>query len=149
MINYVSGNIFESHARVLVNPVNTIGVMGKGLAKEFKKIYPEMFQQYQSLCEKKMFTVGQLWLYKTPHKWVLNFPTKKHWQQPSKIEYIEAGLQKFAKSYAEKGITSIAFPTLGCGNGELDWETDVHPLMKKYLNKLPIKVYIHLLNYKL
>lgn len=144
MITYVNGDLLQSPARVLINTVNTVGVMGKGIAKDFKNIYPEMFQQYQSLCEKGMFNVGQLWLYKTPHKWILNFPTKKHWRQPSKIEYIEAGLRKFVKSHAEKGITSIAFPALGCGNGELDWETQVHPLMEKYLKNLPFDVYIYL-----
>ncbi len=148
MITYVSGNIFESPARVLVNPVNTVGVMGKGLAKEFKTIYPEMFKEYQHYCETGLLDIGRLWIYKTDHKWILNFPTKKNWRSPSKHEYIEAGLKKFISTYAQKGITSISFPLLGCGNGELDWETDVHPLMKKYLNKLPIDIYIHLLNSK-
>ncbi len=144
MINYVACDLFTSPARVLVNTVNTVGVMGKGIAKDFKTIYPEMFKQYQELCEKKQFDVGQLWLYKTEHKWVLNFPTKKHWRQPSRPEYIEAGLQKFADTYHVYRITSISFPMLGCGNGELDWETQVHPLMEKYLGKLPVTAYIHL-----
>ena len=148
MITYVSGNIFDSPARVLVNPVNTVGVMGKGLAKEFKKIYPEMFKEYQLYCEQGSLDIGKLWLYKTDHKWILNFPTKKSWRSPSKIEYIEAGLSKLTLTYAEKGITSISFPLLGCGNGELDWETEVHPLIKKYLNKLPIDIYVHLYNAK-
>ena len=144
MINYVACDLFTSPARVLVNTVNTVGVMGKGIAKDFKTIYPEMFKQYQELCEKKQFDVGQLWLYKTEHKWVLNFPTKKHWRQPSRPEYIEAGLRKFADTYHVYRITSISFPMLGCGNGELDWETQVHPLMEKYLGKLPVTAYIHL-----
>jgi len=144
MITYVKGDLLQSPVRVLVNTVNTVGVMGKGIAKDFKQIYPEMFKQYQNLCEKSMFHMGQLWLYKTPHKWILNFPTKEHWRQPSKIEYIEAGLKKFVKTYAEKGITSIAFPALGCGNGELEWETQVRPLMEKYLRSLPIDIYIYL-----
>ena len=83
MITYVVGDLFRSPARVLVNTVNTVGVMGKGIAKDFKFIYPEMFKQYQVLCEKNLFNIGQLWLYKTHHKWILNFPTKKHWRQPS------------------------------------------------------------------
>lgn len=144
MITYVLGDLLQSPARVLVNTVNTVGVMGKGIAKDFKLIYPEMFQQYQKLCEKKMFNIGQLWLYKTPHKWILNFPTKENWRQPSKLEYIEAGLRKFTQTYADKNITSIAFPALGCGNGELNWETQVRPLMEKYLQNIPADVYIYL-----
>lgn len=78
-----------------------------------------------------------------PDHWVLLFPTKEHWRNPSRIEYIEAGLAKFRRTYAEKGITSAAFPRLGCGNGELDW-TDVQPVMEKYLKDLPIDIYIYL-----
>lgn len=144
MITYVVGDLFQSPARVLVNTVNTVGVMGKGIAKDFKTIYPEMFKRYQALCENNSFDIGQLWLYKTPHKWILNFPTKRHWRQPSKLEYVEEGLRKFVASYVDQGITSIAFPTLGCGNGELNWEKEVRPLMEKYLNNLPIDVYVYL-----
>ena len=103
-----------------------------------------MFARYQELCERGQFDVGQLWLYRTPHKWVLNFPTKKHWRSPSRPEYIEAGLRKFADTYHVYGITDISFPMLGCGNGELDWESQVRPLMEQYLSKLPIDVHIHL-----
>lgn len=144
MINYVVCDLFSSPARVLVNTVNTVGVMGKGIAKDFKTIYPDMFGEYQALCERKQFEIGHLWLYKTGHKWILNFPTKRHWRQPSRPEYIQAGLQKFVDTYHILGITSISFPLLGCGNGELDWETAVRPLMEKYLSKLPITIYVHL-----
>jgi len=144
MITYVVSDIFKSPARVLVNTVNTVGVMGKGVAKDFKLIYPDMFKQYQKLCEENKLDIGKLWIYKTSNKWILNFPTKKHWRNRSKLEYIEAGLKKFVCSYADKGITSISFPMLGCGNGELDWDTEVRPLMEKYLNPLPIDVFIHL-----
>lgn len=144
MLTYVVGDLFQSPARVLVNTVNTVGVMGKGIAKDFKTFYPEMFKQYHIFCERKQFQVGQLWLYQTKHKWILNFPTKQDWKRPSKLEYVEAGLAKFEKTYADKGIASIAFPMLGCGNGGLDWESEVRPLMEKYLKDLPIDVYIHL-----
>lgn len=93
MIRYVEQNIFESPAQVIVNTVNTVGVMGKGIAKDFKKYYPEMFKEYQRYCEIGALEVGKLWLYKTPNKWVLNFPTKKHWRNPSRLEYIESGLK--------------------------------------------------------
>jgi O-acetyl-ADP-ribose deacetylase (regulator of RNase III) len=144
MITYVECDLFLSPARVLVNTVNTVGVMGKGIAKDFKEIYPEMFREYQVLCERKKLDIGMLWLYKTPNKWVLNVPTKKHWRNPSRPEYVEACLRKFVEIYPLYGITSISFPLLGCGNGELDWETQVRPLMEKYLNPLPITVFIHL-----
>jgi O-acetyl-ADP-ribose deacetylase (regulator of RNase III) len=143
MITYVACDLFQSPARVLVNTVNTVGVMGKGIAKEFKRIYPEMFREYQQICEKGTFDIGNLWVYKTTNKWVLNFPTKSHWRQPSRPEYIEAGLKKFAETYHVYGITSISFPMLGCGNGELDWETQVQPLMEQYLERLPVSAFVH------
>ena len=143
MITYVKGDLFESPAKVLVNTVNTVGVMGKGIAKTFKEVYPEMFREYQGFCRDGSLTVGKLWLYKTPHKWILNFPTKQHWRGKSRLEYIEAGLDKFAATYDRKLLLQVSFPMLGCGNGELDWD-DVRPLMDKYLRPLPIDVYIHL-----
>lgn len=143
MILYVEGNLFQSPAQVLVNTVNTVGVMGKGVALEFKRLFPEMYQQYRELCDQGEFDVGMLWLYKSPNKWVLNFPTKKHWRNPSKLEYIELGLQKFVENYTRMGIHSIAFPPLGCGNGQLDFQTQVQPLMQKYLRNLPIDVFIY------
>lgn len=144
MITYVEGDLFTSPAQVLVNTVNTVGVMGKGIAKEFKAIYPDMFRIYQGLCEREELTIGKLFLHRTPHKWVLNFPTKRHWRQRSRVEDIEAGLKTFAALYAEYRLVSIAFPQLGCGNGELDWETQVRPLMERCLGPLPIDIYIHI-----
>lgn len=143
MIEYIEGDIFESPAQVIVNTVNTVGVMGKGIALSFKKRYPAMFERYKTACEKGLLKTGKLMLFYEADYWVLLFPTKEHWRNPSKLEYIESGLQKFVQTYAEKGITSIAFPRLGCGNGELDWSA-VKPLMEKYLKKLPINVYIYL-----
>lgn len=144
MIIYVKMNIFESPAQVIVNTVNTVGVMGKGIAKQYKQLYPEMFKEYQKFCEAQLLDIGKLWIYKTPNKWILNFPTKKHWRNKSKIEYIEKGLQKFVDTYKERGIRSISFPPLGCGNGGLNWENEVRPLMEKYLRNLDIDIFIHL-----
>lgn len=143
MIIYVKMDIFESPAQVLVNTVNTVGVMGKGIAKQYKNLYPEMFKEYQKFCEKGLLEIGKLWIYKTDKKWILNFPTKKHWRNQSKIEYIELGLQKFVSTYKERGIRSISFPPLGCGNGGLNWEKEVKPLMERYLSNLDIDVFIH------
>ena len=143
MIEYIEGNIFESPAQVIVNTVNTVGVMGKGLALSFKQRYPQMFEKYKQACEKHLLTTGKLMLVYEADHWLLLFPTKENWRNPSKMEYIEKGLRKFVDTYEEKGITSIAFPRLGCGNGELNWD-EVKPLMEKYLKKLPIDVYIYL-----
>lgn len=143
MITYISGDLFQSPARVLVNTVNTVGVMGKGIAKEFKFLFPEMFSKYRELCESQRLQIGNLFLYKTPNKWVLNFPTKKHWRQPAHPEYIEKGLQKLVSIYEKTGIYSVAMPLLGCGNGELDWPTQVQPIVEQYMKKLPIHVFVY------
>jgi O-acetyl-ADP-ribose deacetylase (regulator of RNase III) len=143
MSNATRPDLFESPAKVLVNTVNTVGVMGKGIARTFKDVYPEMFRQYQQLCEKKRLHTGKLWLYKTDHKWILNFPTKVHWRQPSKPQYVEEGLKTFVSTYAVQGITSVAFPKLGCGNGELDWEGVVQPMMIQYLANLAIEIFVY------
>jgi len=144
MITYVLGDIFISPATVLINTVNTVGVMGKGIAKDFKTYFPEMFDAYQKLCKSGEFTIGSLFYFRAPHKSILNFPTKRHWKQKSRIEDIEAGLAAFVAKYEQYSIQSIAFPQLGCGNGELDWEQQIQPLMEKYLRPLPIAIYIHL-----
>lgn len=143
MIQYIEGDLFQSPAQVIVNTVNTVGVMGKGIALAFKERYPDMFARYRACCEKKQLTIGKLMLFYEPDHWVLLFPTKENWRNPSRIEYIEQGLMKFTNTYAEKNISSIAFPRLGCGNGELSWN-DVRPLMERYLKPLPINVYIYL-----
>lgn len=143
-ITFHKGNIFNSKAQTIVNTINCVGVMGKGIALVFKLRYPEMFEKYKEYCQSKLIGIGKLWLYKSEEsqQWVLNFPTKLHWKYPSKIEYLEAGLQKFIDSYREKAITSIAFPLLGTHNGGLD-KVEVLDLMYKYLEQceIPIEIY--------
>ena len=134
MIKYIKGDLFSSPAQVLVNTVNLDGVMGKGIALKFKKLYPEMFTKYQKFCENKMLEMGKLWLYKSEKKWILNFPTKKHWKNKSEYEYIDEGMKKFVETYKDKGITSIAFPMLGCNNGGLEKDI-VLQIMTKHLIK--------------
>lgn len=143
MIKYVTGDLLQSPAQTLVNPVNTVGAMGKGLALVFKNKYPNMFHKYKRACDEHLVTPGSLMLCKEFDHWILLFPTKRHWKDSSKIEYVEAGLQKFRNAYQTKGITSIAFPKLGCGCGGLNWNT-VQPLMEKYLSDLPITIYIYI-----
>lgn len=143
MIRYIDGDLFQSPAQTLVNTVNTVGVMGKGVALQFKRFYPEMFSAYQAECREGRLTIGSLMLWRTTGKWVLNFPTKQDWKRPSKVEYIEQGLERFTKAYRAMGIRSIAFPPLGCGNGELDFSSQVQPLMERYLKDLPLDVFIY------
>ena len=143
MIAYIAGNLLESPAKVLVNTVNTRGVMGAGIALRFKQVYPDMFVRYRELCEQGQLRIGNLFLYKTSHKWILNFPTKDHWRAPSRPEFIEAGLRKFISTHNEMGITSIAFPLLGCGNGGLDYDTQVRPLIEHYLGNVSFPSFIY------
>lgn len=142
MLIYKRTSLLESTAQTLVNTVNCVGVMGKGIAKEFKQREPKMFAAYKKLCDVNALTPGKLWLWRGSPNWILNFPTKVHWRNPSRMEWIEAGLDKFVQSYAEQGITEISFPKLGCGNGNLDWN-EVRPLMESYLSGVSIPVYIH------
>ena len=144
MLTYLTINLFKSPAQTLVNTVNTVGVMGKGIALVFKQLYPEMYQQYRAQCLAGQLDIGKLHIYRTPNKTIINFPTKKHWRSRSRVEYIEAGLKTFIGTYEKYGISTVSFPQLGCGNGELDWKEQVQPVMEHYLKDLPIPVYIHL-----
>ena len=128
-----NGNIFNSSCKTIVNPINCVGVMGKGIALEMKNRFPHMFERYQTLCNKHLITVGKLWLYQNEDgSSILNFPTKEHWKENSKYEFIEMGMKKFLETYQEKQIKSIAFPLLGCGNGKLN-KTEVLNIMMKYI----------------
>jgi len=140
-IQYANGDLFEAKTQTIVNTVNCKGVMGKGLALEFKKRFPTMFLEYKKLYLEGKLIIGELHLYKDKDYWILNFPTKNHWKSPSKLEYIEKGLKTFSEKYKEWGITSIAFPQLGCNLGGLDW-SEVKPLMEKYLSSLDIDIII-------
>lgn len=144
MITYIKGDIFTSECQTIVNTVNCLGVMGKGIALEYKKRYPEMFEIYKEFCKKKMLNIGLLYLYKSKKdkKWILNFPTKYDWRKPSQYEYLEKGLQKFVDTYKQKGITSIAFPLLGTQNGCLDKE-EVKKIMYEYLEDCDIQIEIY------
>ncbi|HQE61014.1 MAG TPA: macro domain-containing protein [Candidatus Latescibacteria bacterium] len=141
-ISVIDGNIFTSRAQTLVNTVNCVGVMGAGIALECRLRYPEMHDQYVSLCRRRMIEIGSLWIYKAPDRWILNFPTKRHWKEPSKEEYLHAGLRKFMQTYQEKQIESIAFPLLGAQHGGLRRDRS-QELMESYLSecRIPIEIY--------
>lgn len=138
----IHGNIFTTKCQTIVNTVNCFGVMGAGIALECKYRYPKMNERYIELCNDKLLKIGQLYLYKSDNKWILNFPTKYHWKLPTKEEYLEKGLKKFIETYQEKKITSIAFPLLGASHGGLDKENSLR-IMEKYLKhvNIPIEIY--------
>ena len=136
------GNIFSSGCQTIVNTVNCVGVMGAGIALECRLRYPLMFEQYAQLCADAKLNIGQLWIYRAPARWVLNFPTKQHWRYPSKLEYLQRGLQKFMDTYEDRGITSVAFPLLGAQNGGLPADQSLE-VMLHYLQhcSIPVEIY--------
>lgn len=127
MINMTEGNLLKSNAEALVNTVNTVGVMGKGIALQFKKVFPENFELYTKACKSKKVVIGTMFVTKTTdlidQKYIINFPTKKHWKEKSKAEYIQKGLRDLVRVMQDKQIKSIAIPPLGCGLGGLAWES--------------------------
>lgn len=143
-IIYTTGNLLESTSQCLVNPVNTVGVMGAGLALAFRHKYPTMFQTYKQLCHANALHVGQIMFYRlrAEDRIICLFPTKEDWRNKSQFEYIDTGLQAFVKYYKDWDITSAAFPKLGCGLGGLDWESHIQPLMERRLGDLPIRIEI-------
>ena len=135
--------MFNSKAKTLVNTVNCVGIMGKGVALEFKNRYPDMYKEYVRLCKENKVKPGRPYYYHNLFgESIINFPTKDDWRSVSNIQYVMDGLEWFRNNYNDLGITSIAFPPLGCGNGGLLWE-DVGPLMYKALHDLPIDVEIY------
>jgi O-acetyl-ADP-ribose deacetylase (regulator of RNase III) len=142
MITYTDTTVFNTNAQTIVNTVNCQGVMGGGIALEFKLRYPEMFEDYTQRCAYDQVKIGRPLLYCAyEYIWILNFPTKKHWKRPSDIMWIRQGLEYFVSNYERAGIVSIAFPQLGCGKGGLNW-ADVQPVMEEYLHHIPIPIYI-------
>jgi uncharacterized protein YwgA/O-acetyl-ADP-ribose deacetylase (regulator of RNase III) len=139
-VEVVIGDLFEADAQTFVNTVNTVGVMGKGVALDFKQRFPEMFADYQSRCARGEVKLGRPYLYRTLFPpYVLNFPTKEHWRSVSKLSAIVEGLEYLKKHYREWGITSLACPPLGCGHGGLEWRI-VGPELYRHLSHLDIPV---------
>jgi len=143
VITFVSGDIFSSPAQVVTNTINIVGVMGKGLALAFKTRYPTMFADYQRRCSENRVRPGEPYLWEDDRTQILNFPTKRHWRDPSHLEDVEAGLKYLAANYRNMGILSIALPPLGCGLGGLKWQV-VRPLIEKHLGALPdLEVFVY------
>ena len=138
MIRYKTGNILNSDTEALVNTVNTVGVMGKGIALAFKKAYPDNYKEYKQAVDDGKLQIGSLLVTETDKlqpKYIINFPTKKHWRHPSKLSYIREGMESLAKIIKSKDIKSVAIPPLGCGNGKLNWD-EVKPIMEHYLSSM-------------
>jgi len=147
MIKFVKGNILESPAEALVNTVNTVGIMGKGIALQFKKAFPSNYHAYKKACDKGEITTGKIFVFKDKHplygeKWILNFPTKKHWRHPSRYAYIEEGLEDLKRVIETYGIRSIAIPPLGAGNGKLKWEK-VKEIIVRQLQNMDLDIFIY------
>ena len=136
MVTYIKGDIFRSPAKVLTNPVNCVGVMGKGLALEFKKRYPDLFDDYRKRCNNNTVIPGKPYLWSNERTTILNFPTKRHWKDNSRLEDIEAGLKYLEENWMSLGIDSIALPAIGCGEGGLHWDF-VKKLIDKHLGTIP------------
>jgi O-acetyl-ADP-ribose deacetylase (regulator of RNase III) len=139
MITFTQGNLLDTRAEALVNTVNTVGVMGKGIALMFKERFADNYQRYAAACKAKEVHTGRMFVTEVREldgpRWIVNFPTKQHWRAPSRLEWITDGLQDLRRFISEHSVKSIAIPPLGAGNGGLDW-ADVKPLIEAALGDL-------------
>jgi len=146
MITYKKGNIFDAKVEALVNTVNTVGVMGKGIALQFKFAFPENYKAYKEAASRNEIVTGKVQIVPVNDingvKYIINFPTKAHWRNPSKVQWIKDGLIDLKRQVQEFGIHSIAIPPLGCGNGGLNWD-NVRPLIDTSLADLEIDITVY------
>lgn len=147
MIRYTTGNIMDSSAEALVNTVNTVGVMGKGIALQFKQAFPHNYEVYKNACANGQLTTGKIIAVKDSElllgeRLIINFPTKQHWKMPSKYEYIESGLTALVAYLKGHAVKSLAMPALGCGNGGLEWQK-VKLMIEQHLAGLDIAVWVY------
>lgn len=148
MIEFRRDNLLASSAEALVNSVNTVGVMGKGVALQFKKKFPANFKEYERACKRGEVEVGKMFTVEvdslTNPRYIINFPTKKHWRGRSRLEYVEQGLDALVSEIRRLNLRSIAIPPLGCGNGGLSWEREVRPLVEAALARVPeVEAYVY------
>lgn len=146
MIRYIKGNLLQAPSQALVNTVNTVGVMGKGIALQFKEAYPRNYAIYQAACKAGSFKTGEVLAVEdgtvTSQKWIINFPTKAHWKGNSQYSFITSGLKALKEKLIELDIKSVALPPLGCGNGGLDWAV-VKSMIETELSDLNIDVLVY------
>lgn len=140
MITFTRGNILKADTEAIVNAVNCVGVMGKGLALQFKKAYPANFELYQTKCNSGEVATGRMLIFETGAaqnpRYIINFPTKQHWRAQSQIEFIDSGLVSLVESVTELKIRSLAIPGLGCGLGGLNWN-EVRPRIESAFLETP------------
>ncbi len=140
MIEIVGGNILEADAEAVVNTVNCVGVMGKGLALQFKQAFPANFRAYEAACRAGEVVPGKMFIFDNGRlikpRYIIDFPTKRHWRDNSRIEDIQSGLRALIEDVRRLGIRSIALPPLGCGLGGLNWR-DVRPMIENSFSELP------------
>ena len=140
MIKVVQGNIFDSDAQTLVNTVNCVGVMGKGIALVFKRAFPENFRAYEQACRNGQVRPGQMLVVPTlgigQPRYIINFPTKRHWKGRSRLDDIRIGLDDLVEQIRIHDIKSVAVPALGCGHGGLNW-ADVEPMIREAFARIP------------
>ena len=143
MIKILVGDLFESRCQTLVNTINTVGIMGKGIALEFKKHFPDMFEDYVKRCKEGKVKLGEPYLFKqlTP-PWILNFPTKEHWRSVSRLSDIVRGLKHLEQHYQKWGINVIVMKTIGWGNGQLEWRI-VGPTLYRYMKRFSVPVELY------
>lgn len=145
MITFTQGNLLEARAEALVNTVNTVGVMGKGIALMFKERFAENFRRYAAACKAREVQTGKMFV--TPvheldgPRWIVNFPTKQHWRSPSRLEWVQEGLQDLRRFLLEQHIQSVAIPPLGAGNGGLEW-AKVREQITQTLGDLDIEILV-------
>lgn len=146
MITYKTGNILDAKVSALINTVNTVGVMGKGIALQFKNAFPQNFSAYSEAVKRKEIRTGEVQIVPVSSlndvQYIINFPTKNHWRYPSKLEWITEGLRDLRKKIIEKHIESVAIPPLGCGNGGLEWSI-VKAEIEKALHDLPVEIQVY------
>ncbi len=145
MIRYAQGNLLEAEVEALVNTVNTVGIMGKGIALMFKEAFPENFRLYAAACKQNEVAVGRMFVTErsglSGPRWIINFPTKRHWRDRTQMEWLRSGLEDLKRILHELSIRSVALPPLGCGNGGLEWSA-VRPLIEKALADLPVEIVV-------
>ena len=141
-VRILEGDLLKSNMHALINTVNTVGVMGKGVALAFKKRYPDMYRDYVKRCGRGEVRLGEPYVYRADNHLVVNFPTKEHWRSVSRLSDIVAGLDYLEGHYKEWHIRSLAVPPLGCGNGQLEWRV-VGPILLRHLERLAIPVELY------
>ncbi len=153
MIIETRGDLLASRADALVNPINTRGVMGAGLALQVKRAHPALFAAYRAACARGEVRIGRVWAAPLPSvpgspassrpaRWMVGFPTKDHWRTPSRMAYIDAGLADLVRWIRESGVRSVAVPMLGCGRGGLAWD-EVRPRIEAALGGLDVRVELY------